>query len=349
MKWLREIPPWLVWGLALPLVALNGWVLVQLLEYFRQFVTIFIMANLLAFLLNYPVRGLRHWGFSRSHAILLVLLLSLSLFFVLGVTLIPVLADQVERLITQLPVWIESGNQQLRALQAQFIDRRLPFNIVALVTTLQENLTTQLQAIGGQIVGAGLGLAGIAFDFIIMTVLTFYLLLHGDRLWNGLFQWLPNGRGEKLQEFLRANFHNYFSGQAVLALMIGFSMIILFVILQVPFGLLFGLGVGVMTLIPFGAPLSICVISFLAALNSFWLGLKVLVVGLLIEQSIENAIAPRLLGRFTGLNPVWILVALLLGTRIGGVLGLVLAVPTAGFVKNTADLLREEWGISKKS
>jgi predicted PurR-regulated permease PerM len=72
------------------------------------------------------------------------------------------------------------------------------------------------------------------------------------------------------------------------------------------------------------------------------LGIKVLAVGLLVEQAIENIIAPRLLGRFTGLNPVWVLVALLLGTRIAGLLGLLVAIPIAGFIKTTLDMVWTE-------
>ncbi|MHC5823695.1 MAG: AI-2E family transporter, partial [Nostoc sp.] len=51
----------------------------------------------------------------------------------------------------------------------------------------------------------------------------------------------------------------------------------------------------------------------------------------------DQAIAPRLLGKFTGLRPIWVLVALLVGTNVGGVLGLLVAVPVAGFIKDIAD------------
>ena len=144
----------------------------------------------------------------------------------------------------------------------------------------------------------------------------------------------------KLRSALRQNFHNYFIGQATLASLMGLTLTIAFLILNVPFGLLFGLGIGIMTLFPFGAVFSIWFVSFLIALTEFWLGVKVLVIGLLIDQSIESGIAPRLLGRFTGLNPVWVLAALLLGVRVGGLLGLLIAVPTASFVKNTIDSMR---------
>ncbi|EDX77109.1 hypothetical protein MC7420_246 [Coleofasciculus chthonoplastes PCC 7420] len=67
-----------------------------------------------------------------------------------------------------------------------------------------------------------------------------------------------------------------------------------------------------------------------------------LVVAIIIEQIIENVIAPRLLGGFTGLNPVWLLVSLLIGAKIGGVVGLLIAVPMAGFIKSTATVWKTQ-------
>jgi len=62
-----------------------------------------------------------------------------------------------------------------------------------------------------------------------------------------------------------------------------------------------------MGLIPFGAILTIFIIGLILTLKSIWLGLKVLVVALIIDQIIENTITPRLLGTLTGLNPIVVL------------------------------------------
>jgi predicted PurR-regulated permease PerM len=57
------------------------------------------------------------------------------------------------------------------------------------------------------------------------------------------------------------------------------------------------------------------------------------VVGLVIDQIVDQAIAPRVLGGFTGLKPIWVLISLLLGTKIAGLAGLLTAVPSASFIK----------------
>lgn len=342
MKWINDLPQWLIWGLILPIIVLNGWALLLITDYFRQLFAVFVGANLLAFVLNYAVRWLQRRRLSRSRAILVVFLLALSLFFILTVTLIPVLMDQVNGLLQNLPVWIVSGSEQFQSLQSWASARRLPVDLLDFVARLQETLLAQLQPFSSEVVGFGIGLAGSALDFVITIALAFYLLVHGEHLWEGIFQWMPRQSSIRLRRSLRQNFHNYFSGQATLAMLMGFAMIVVFLVLQVPFGLLFGLAVGIMTLIPLGAPLSIGLISFLVGLSSFWLGVKMLVVGIFVNQTIENAIAPRLLGRFTGLNPAWVIIALLIGARVGGGLGLLMAIPTAGFAKSVVEALREK-------
>lgn len=86
--------------------------------------------------------------------------------------------------------------------------------------------------------------------------------------------------------------------------------------------------------------MSITLVSLLIAFKSFWLGVRVLLVATLIDQVVENGVAPRLLGGFTGLNPVWILVALLVGAKLMGILGLLIAVPLAASIKSIAHELR---------
>ncbi|HEY9659624.1 MAG TPA: AI-2E family transporter, partial [Allocoleopsis sp.] len=56
----------------------------------------------------------------------------------------------------------------------------------------------------------------------------------------------------------------------------------------------------------------------------------------------DNVVAPRIRGDFTGLNPIWIIVALLIGGRVAGFLGVVLAMPIAATIKSTIETMRLE-------
>jgi predicted PurR-regulated permease PerM len=66
----------------------------------------------------------------------------------------------------------------------------------------------------------------------------------------------------------------------------------------------------------------------------------VLITAIVIGQINDIVISPRLMGETIGLNPIWLIAALFLGGKIGGVLGLVIAVPVASVIKSTADRLR---------
>lgn len=331
---IAKLPKWILWGLVFPLIVLNGWLLLLVLEYFRSLVTTIVAATLLSFILDYPIQTLQTWKVRRSFAVLIVLLLVIVILATLGVTLIPLIIDQLNRLLESLPSWLTSSIKQLKSLETLAANHNFNLNVSSIGSDLLGRLSGRLQQLSGQILGSILSAVGSIVDLIITIVLTFYLLLHGEELWNGLFQMFPNKLAGEIRYSLRTTFHNYFVGQVTVATVKGVAMTTAFTIVGVPFGLLFGFGVGIMAIFPFGGALSIGVVSFLVALKSIWLGLKVLAIGIAIEQIIENAIAPRLLGEFTGLNPVLILVSLLIGAKIAGFLGLILAVPLASLTKN---------------
>ena len=334
------MPRWLTGGLVFPLIVLNGWVALLVFHHFKSLITVLLSATLLSFILDYPVRWLHRRRVSRLRAVLLVFFLALSFFVILGLTLVPIVIGQLNELATRLPSWIESGSQQLQSLQSWAATHQLPINLSRLTIQLEDRLSSQLQSLSGEVLSFVLNAVGSVVGLLLTVVLTFYLLLHGKRLWDGLFQLFPASIAPRIRQSLRQNFENYFIAQATIAASMGVSAIIAFLIMQVPFGLLFGLGIGVMTLFPFGASLSIWAISFLLALNSIWLGVKVFVVAMVLDQFVENGVAPRLLGGFTGLNPVWILISLLLGAQVAGILGLVVAVPFASSVKSLFDILK---------
>jgi predicted PurR-regulated permease PerM len=349
MRHFTKLPQWWTYGLLFPLAILNCWLALLVFEYFRALITVLVIATVLSFLLDYPVRFLRKYGMKRDRAVLSVLFVTLFVLVVLGVTLAPILLNQLTEFATRLPTWIVSGTEQIEMFNKWAENRNLRIDISGLTTQLSDRLSAQLQSLTGEILKFGLGAADSILNFLLTIVLTFYLLLHGDQVWEGLFKWFPPKLSVPLRKLLPQSFHNYFVGQAILASLMGVSMTVAFLVLRVPFGLLFGLGVGVMTLIPFGAPFSIWIVSLLITLNNFWLGVTVLAVATVIDQVIENAVAPRLIGSFIGLNPVWILVALLVGIKVGGVAGLLVAVPMAGFIKNAVDTLETSRNQSKEN
>lgn len=342
---LKGLPPKgqqiIVWGLALPLMVLNGWVLTLIIDYFQAPIRIFVIANLIAFILGYPVRWLqRHPRIQLLQAVILVLSTAFILLGLIAITVIPLLATQINQLLQSLPQWGASSSHHLKSLHDWSVQWQLPTDLSQLANKLSEKLPEQLQTIVGQVLGFFIGAAGGIFEAGLIIIIAVYLLLRGKSFWDGIFQWFPRPWRHRIRQSLRRSFQNYYIGQATVATLLGLFLILTFIVFNVPFGLLFGLVIGLMALFPFGGGVSIIIISFLATLNSFWLGIKVFIIATIIDQLVENAIAPRLLGKFTGVHPIWVLLSLLIGAKVAGVLGVLIAVPCTGFVKEMLDGLQ---------
>jgi predicted PurR-regulated permease PerM len=331
--------------LLVPLLALNGWAVSSIFDYFHSLIVILVGASVLAFLLNYPVIWMERQGARREQISILVFLLALSILLALGVTLFPLALTQAQQLVARIPELIDSGRSQLMLLNEKAEVVGLPLNLDALVVQINDRVKGQLQAIAGQV----LNLAVITFtsilDFLLTMVLSFYLLQHGEELWQSLVDWLPAKFREPFSQTVRLSFQNFFITQLIVSTCMASALISTFLWLKVPFGLLFGLTIGIMALVPYGGSVGILLTTSLVALQDFSMGVRVLVAAVIVQQILENLIAPRILGSFTGLNPVWSLISVLTGARIAGLLGVVLAVPTAVVIKTILSSIRRGDGL----
>ncbi|MEH1826993.1 AI-2E family transporter [Nostoc sp. C052] len=323
-----------------PLLVINGWAISVFFNYFHSLIVILVGASVLAFLLNYPVSWMEHHGARREQVAILVFLLALSILLALGVTLFPLALTQAQQLVARLPELIDSGRSQLMILNEKAETYGLPINLDALVVQINDRVKGQLQAIAGQVLNLAVLTVTSLLDILLTMVLTFYLLQHGSELWESLVEWLPNKFRDPFSKTVRLSFQNFFITQLILSTCMASALIPTFLWLKVPFGLLFGLTIGLMALVPFGGSVGIAMTTLLVALQDFSMGVRVLIAAVIVQQILENLIAPRILGSFTGLNPVWILISVLTGARIGGLLGVIVAVPTAVVIKTALSALR---------
>lgn len=323
-----------------PLLVLNAWAISSIFAYFHSLIIILVAASLLAFLLNYPVSWMQQQGARREQVAILVFLVTLSILLALGVTLVPIALTQAQQLVFRLPEWIDSGRHQLMVLNAWAENQGLPISLDALAVQINDRLKGQLQAIAGQVLNLAVVTLTSLLDFLFTMVLAFYLLQHGDELWLSLVQWLPAQIRQPFSQTLRLSFQNYFIAQLIYATCMAAALIPTFLWLKVPFGLLFGLTIGVMALVPYGGTVGIVLTTLLVALQDFWLGLRLLTAAEIVLQILENLVLPRILGRATGLNPVWVLLSVLVGAQVGGLLGVVVAVPLAVVIKAALEAVR---------
>jgi predicted PurR-regulated permease PerM len=337
MPSINQLLKWLMITLLFPLIFLNLWLVYKIFDYFQPIVITFVLAILFSFILNYPVKFLEKRGLARKYAVILVFVIALLIVAGLGITLIPVAIEQFHEITQLLPKWIESSKKELQTLNEWVALQGMPINLSRLVTRLTQKLPDELQFFGDKVIGIFINTLDSISEAIITFVITFYLLLDGDRIWTDILKKLPLDYREAVQNSLQQNFQNFFVGQIVLASMVGVAMTGLFLFFQLKFAILFGLSIGFFSLVPFGDVFSLGVITLIIASHNFFLALKVLAIAIVIDQVIDQGIAPRLLGRFTGLRPIWVLTSLILGTYIGGLLGLFIAVPIAGLIKDAAD------------
>jgi len=350
LDWWQAMTPlarFLAIALLAPLLVLNALAISVIFDYFHSLIVILVAASLLAFLLNYPVSWMERQGARREQVAILVFLVALSILLALGVTLVPLVLTQAQQLVVRLPEWIDSGRYQLMLLNEWAENQGFPLNLDALVGQINDRLKGQLQAIAGQVLNLAVVTVTSLVDFLLTMILTFWLLQHGDRLWLSLIEWLPARIRQPFSETLRLSFQNFFIVQLIYGTCMACTLIPTFFWLKVPFGLLFGLTIGIMALVPFGGTVGIVLTTLLVALQDVWLGFRVLIASVLVQQFFENLVAPRILGSFTGLNPVWILISVLTGARVGGLLGVIVAVPVAVVIKTALSAVRRSRSVAE--
>lgn len=276
------------------LILITGWLTLNALSYFSELISILVTAGLIAFLLNYPVTRLQA-VLTRGFAAALVYLLAGVAVGLLGVTIAPPVLNQAQQLITNLPDLIASGQQQLAELQDWSKTHQIRFA----VPLIQQQILTQLQQQAETIASNGLGLLVGTFnwvlDLILILVISFYMLLDGQRLWQGVTGFFSPPIRDFLTESFRRNLQRFFSGQLLLGLFMAVSLSLAFWWLRVPFFLVFALFIGLMEIIPFiGATLGIVTVGVLVAFIDWWLAVQVVGAAIVLQQVKDNLLAPRI-------------------------------------------------------
>jgi len=344
-------PAWMRWGLALPLLTLNLFVLRQLLVPLAPFPGLFLTAALIAFLLNIPSRWLRARGLPGWLAITLVFLVAVGILVISGITLVPLLIDQLAQLINALPGWLEASQGLISRLQEWAMARGLPSEFGDLssdVLTRASRVASQFSQQLLSILGATLG---TTINTVIVLVLAVFFLLGGESITAGLVRWLPQEWRQLVVTTITRTFRGYFAGQVVLALILSAGQIAVFTLLKIPYGVLFAVLIGLTTLIPYASAFTIVAVSVLLAVQDPGMGLALLAAAIGVGQIVDQVIQPRLMGSIVGLQPAWLLIALPLGARAGALfgfgelLGLLLAVPVASCIKTLIDAWADRQGF----
>ncbi|HEY9807779.1 MAG TPA: AI-2E family transporter [Halomicronema sp.] len=304
----------------------SGWALLQLLSYFETVIVVFTLASIVAFLLNYPVRWMKRF-MPRNLAVITVFLLSLIILGGLTVTVGVSLLSQGQELIDSVTEFIKALTPLSERVETFLRARNLNVNLRNLEEQLRNQTLTGLVA--------SLGVLQIFFanvlNFILIMVVSFFMLMDGKRLWKLLLKIIPRNLHLRLNRIVEQNFLGFFQGQLTLMLFLICSTFIVFLLLEVKFPLALAAIVGVFDLIPgIGATLGIALVAFIVLAQNVWLALKVLLACIVLQQIQDNIIYPRVMQNSLNLHPVIVFLALLIGAKAAGVLGIFIGIPLAG-------------------
>ena len=309
-----------------------GWVFVQVVAYFETVLIIFVFAAIVAFLLNYPVVWVSRF-MPRWLAVILVFLLTLLILSVLTATVGLTIVDQLQQILEQTPQLLDNAIALFKDFP--FLSDNITFN--------DNTFGSQLREQALNIVGTGLTtIQNLLFgllDLILIIVVAFFMLLDGKPLWNFALRVFPTHLRSELTVAITKNFLGFFWGRLLLSIFFGVSTFLVFILLGVPYALAMSAIAGAFDLIPgIGATLGIGLICLIILPQGILLSLKVLVGCILLQQVEENLLMPRIMQGSIDMNPVVMFLALLIGARVAGLVGVFLSIPIAGVLISLLDV-----------
>jgi predicted PurR-regulated permease PerM len=323
------------WAVALAVVILALWLLGDIM-------LPFIAGLVLAYFLDPVADALERLGLPRLAATLLILISSILVIVILLVLLLPVLGDQIARFSSNLPGYMQALVKLFDELAPQWLKDMLASsgtNLPASLSDLAGKAAGWVAAILTSILSGSLALVNVISLLVVTPIVAFYMLNDWDRMVEKVDGWLPRDHlttVRRLATQIDEAMAGFIRGQGTVCLLLGvfYAMALSFAGLN--FGLLIGLGAGLLSFIPYVGSIIGGVLAIGMALIQFWPDWAHIIIIIAIfagGQFIEgNFLSPNLVGNRIGLHPVWLMFALFAFGYLFGFVGLLLAVPLAAAV-----------------
>jgi predicted PurR-regulated permease PerM len=282
--------------------------------------------------------NIRGWQPSRAIGIVLMLLtvgLALSLFFLIALP--PVMRD-LSQFLTDLPQRIPVAVAKLK---------HLPMADKLGLDTIAQKAQGAIEATASYLfTSLPMWLAHI-FDIVTAAFLCLYFMLEGEHAYEFFLSLVRTSSRGRLDQTLRkaeTKMSKWLLGQGLLMLTLGVTSTIVFLIFHIRYAVLLGVLMGLFNIIPVaGGILTMGLVCIVAALDS-WTKLFEVVAFYLIYLNLENALlTPRIMKSSVDLMGLTVLVALLVGTALAGIVGALVAVPTAALVV----VLLDEYAVKR--
>ncbi len=310
----------------------------------KDVVIIFLFALVIASGISPFANWLDDRGIPRVIGVLGLYLTILGLTVFILSLVIPYISDDVTRLISVLPKVVERVSSTLENAQ-QSSPRYLDF--LAEVQNILGSLSSYLQQASQSVVGLIASIFGGVFSFFAILIISFYLSVTKKGIELFLGSVVPE-RHERyvvsLWKRTEIKVGKWLQGQLLLALIVGLLTYVGLSLLGIKYALILSLLIMVLELIPMVGPVLAAIPAVgLAFLQSPALGLWTLGLYVVIQQLENHVLVPIILGRTLNLNPVVVIIALLVGERLAGIPGMILAVPLSTiFVEMLDDVARQK-------
>ncbi|MGN1270673.1 MAG: AI-2E family transporter [Clostridia bacterium] len=321
----------------------------------------FILGGCLAFILNIPMtfferklskvknksksknknkkekksKGLRILSLILSIlVILLVLALIINLIVPELINIGKMLIDNIPYYLDEITKFIEKNDQNITELntfiQEQNIDVEAMKNQI--ISKIGEILNSSISIISGIVSGI--------VSFFIAIIFAIYILMDKEKLQEQakklLYAYLSKERADKIMNIGKVSnntFKSFFTVQCLEATILGTLCILGMLILRIPYAIPIGVLVGVTALIPVIGAFIGCIVGAILIVVVNPIKAITFVIFFLILQQVEgNLIYPRVVGSSVGLPGMWVLVAVTVGGKLGGILGMLIGVPIVSII-----------------
>ncbi len=279
-------------------------------------------------------------GFSRIISIIIVYLILLLFVLVVIFYLVPIVSMQFNNLINNKHFYIRHAVNMYEQATL-WITPRIPDSIKDQLPDFWAKTTEELRIFGIGAIQHSIPmvqhfLSYFALIFIIPFVV-FYILMDVDKYKNGFMALIPPSRKADFSELLHEIdlvLGRYIRGQLLVCLVIGVSVTIALLILDIQYAVLIGVFAGVIDIIPYvGVVIGMVPAVIIALFKSPLYALLVLAVLYFIHWSEGHIIVPNVVGQSVGLPPLVVIVSLIIGAETMGILGMFLAVPIASVIR----------------
>jgi predicted PurR-regulated permease PerM len=313
----------------------------------------YITSMIFAYLLSPVVHSLMKFHFTRSQAILVLFIGLIGLLGAIIWYCVPVFISQMKELIEELPAIEWQIRQWFRMVDVQM--QQLPDGIHHAADDAFRFFELNLmQSVEHIVLSAG-GRAGNLIPLLVVPFLVFYMLYDAQVLQKALRYFIPALKRKPAVLLWRDIDHSlgeYIRGQVTVSAIVGMLAAIGYYLIGLPYSLFLAFFVGFTNIMAYFGPfIGAGPAVVVALITEPELVLWVIVVYAVIQIMEGNVLGPNIVGKRLHIHPIFIILALLIGAELGGVIGLILAVPVFVVLKviilNTALHLRRYKSLEK--